>query len=222
MTDQEKKLTLYHYFRSSASWRVRLVFEWKGVSYDKIAINLLKKENLTNPEFAKVNPSRRVPALVLPDGKVLTQSLAIMEYLNEVYPDRPLYPSDPFLRAQVREMCLEIACDIHPLQNTTVLADTCGDDAAKRDAWASKYTARGFEGVEKRLMQTSGKYCFGDEITMADFMLVPQYYNALRYNLDMTPFPHIARIAETLLALPEFVAASPAYQEDAPPEMRAK
>ncbi|KAI8391015.1 glutathione S-transferase zeta 1 [Radiomyces spectabilis] len=218
MTDS-KEFTLYGYFRSSASWRVRLALEWKGIAYEQHSVNLAQGDQKKD-EFLAINPSKKVPALVTKEHKVLTQSIAILEYIEEHYPDRPMLPKSLWHRAQVREIVQAIACDIHPLQNLGVLIKQGGGDLEKREAWAREWITQGFEGLERHLEEVSGTYCVGDNITMADFCLVPMVYNAFRYKVDMKQFPVITRINNTLLTLPEFKKTHPHNQEDCPPELR--
>ncbi|ORX59779.1 Maleylacetoacetate isomerase [Hesseltinella vesiculosa] len=215
----EDKITLFTFFRSSASYRVRIALNWKGIDHESIYINLAKGEQ-HNEEYKSINPSHMVPVLKLADGKSLTQSEAIIEYLDETYPDRPLLPHGPVHRAQVRAIAQFIACDIHPIQNLSVLKHVGGDDMDKRVEWANHWIDRGFQALEKTLAGSAGIYCVGDNITLADIFLVPMVYNAKRFKVDMQKFPIINRINNTLLTLSEFSSASPENQPDCPPEMR--
>ncbi|KAI7856045.1 glutathione S-transferase zeta [Circinella umbellata] len=221
MTDETKKSVLYGYFRSSATWRVRLALAYKKVDYDYRPINLLKQEQRSE-EFEKVNPSKKIPAYILPDGKVLTQSMAIVDYLEDTYPDKnPLLPKDPYERALVREVVNEIACDIHPIQNPGLMAEIFPDNVEKRNEWAHTHIARGLKALESKLA-ASGKdpkeaqYCVGNSVTMADLVLVPQYYNGRRFSVDMSEYPIIDSIFKHLMTLPEFKATAPENQPDAP------
>lgn len=208
----EEKPILYSYWRSSCSWRVRLALEWKGIEYTYKAVNLIKDGGeQKSEEYTKLNPQKIIPSLVIGE-KVLTQSLAIMEYLEEVHPHKPLLPNEPFLKAEVRKICLAIAADIQPLQNLKVL-NAIGED--KKMAWANNVIDQGFQSLEKILEKTSGKFCVGDQVTLADFCLVPQVYNAQRFNVDMKKFPVIARIEAELSKIPEFLKAHPSNQPDA-------
>ncbi|KAI8886230.1 maleylacetoacetate isomerase [Backusella circina FSU 941] len=209
----EQKPVLYGYFRSSASWRVRIALAWKGVDYEKKYINLAKGEQKTE-EFAKVVPTQKVPAFVTKEGQILSQSAAIMEYLEETYPDRPMLPKGIYERAVVTEISQIIACDIHPLQNLGVLIKIAGSDLEKRKEWANRVITDGFKGLEKRLKVTSGSYSCGDSITMADFYLASIVGNANRWEVDMSQFPIISRISNALATLPEFKEASPTNQPD--------
>ncbi|KAI9496983.1 glutathione S-transferase [Zychaea mexicana] len=217
----EKPPVLYGYYRSSATWRVRLALAWKGIEYEYRPINLLKQEQRSE-DFAKVNPSKKIPALITPDGKVLTQSMAIVDYIEDAYPERPLLPkNDPYQRALIREIVNEIACDIHPIQNPALVAEIAGDDMEKRTDWSQVHVVRGFEALEAKLATIKqedipGKYCVGDNVTMADFVLVPQVYNAMRFSVNMSRFPTISSIHSNLMSLPEFIATAPEKQGDCP------
>ncbi|CEP07282.1 hypothetical protein [Parasitella parasitica] len=209
----EKKPILYSYFRSSASWRVRIALNWKGIDYEYKAIDLLKNENNTE-EYLKVNPTQKVPAFITKDSKLLSQSEAIIEYLDEAYPDRPLIPGCPYKRALVREISQIIACDIHPIQNLGVLKRIAGDDMEKRTAWANESIRLGFKGLENRLEHTSGAYSVGDSITMADIFVCAMVGNAKRWGVEMSSFPIITKINEVCSKLPAFANAIPDKQPD--------
>ncbi|KAG2223150.1 hypothetical protein INT45_005706 [Circinella minor] len=221
MTDETKKSVLYGYFRSSATWRVRLALAYKNVDYDYRPINLLKQEQRSE-EFEKVNPSKKIPAYILPDGKVLTQSMAIVDYLEDTYPEKnPLLPKNPYERALVREIVNEIACDIHPIQNPALMAEIFPDNVDKRTEWARSHIATGFKALESKLAAAGrdskeAKYCVGNNVTMADLVLVPQYYNGKRFSVDMSEYPIIDSIFKHLMTLPEFKATAPENQPDAP------
>jgi maleylpyruvate isomerase len=212
-------MILYTYFRSSAAFRVRIALNLKNLSVEQRAIHLLKKEN-RQPDFKAINPQGLVPYFV--NGAVkLSQSLAIIEYLNECYPDPPLLPSDEYERAQTRAIALLIACDIHPLNNTRVLdylGEELGADEERRKTWYRHWIVEGFTALEQILAERStrgGAYCIGDQPTLADICLVPQVFNAQRFKVDLGSFPHIARIHETCMKLPAFDAAQPLKQPDA-------
>ena len=214
-------LTLYSYFRSSASYRLRIALALKGLAHETVAVHLLKGGGEQHqPAFRAVNPAGLVP--VLEDGgAVLTQSLAIMEYLDEAYPELPLLPKDLLGRARVRALALTIACDVHPLGNLRVLnyvGDTLGAGEEGRKAWASHWIALGFEAFEEVLSRPgapTGPFCHGDTPGMADCCLVPQVFNARRFGLDLAPYPTVRRITEHCEALAPFVMAHPANQADA-------
>ncbi|RCH95099.1 Glutathione S-transferase zeta-1 [Rhizopus azygosporus] len=215
----EQKPALYGYFRSSASYRVRIVLEIKGVEYDQKIVNLLKKEQFSE-EYKKVVPTQKVPAFVTKEGRVILQSQAIVDYIDDVYPGPSLYPKDPLDRAYVREICQIIACDIHPLQNLGVLQRVAPDNQEEQNAFAKEMITKAFYGLEARLAKVSSKYSFGDTLTMADVFVVPMVYNAMRRDVDMSQFPILSRLYDTVSALPEFKRASPSAQPDCPPELK--
>ena len=201
---------LYDYFRSSASYRVRIALNLKGLAYDSVPVSLLDNAQRA-PEYLSKNPQGLVPALL--DGEqLLTQSLAICEYLEETYPQPALLPNDAIGRARVRALALSIACDIHPLNNLRVLrrleAQFAADQAGK-DAWYQHWFQSGFEAFEQQIQSTHGQYCFGDTVTLADLALVPQVYNARRFNCDLSAYPTMLAIEQRCLALDAFARATP-------------
>ena len=201
---------LYDYFRSSASYRVRIALNLKGLAYDSVPVSLLDNAQRA-PEYLSKNPQGLVPALL--DGEqLLTQSLAICEYLEETYPQPALLPNDAIGRARVRALALSIACDIHPLNNLRVLrrleAQFAADQAGK-DAWYQHWIQSGFEAFEQQIQSTHGQYCFGDTVTLADLALVPQVYNARRFNCDLSAYPTMLAIEQRCLALDAFARAIP-------------
>ncbi|KAH8332642.1 hypothetical protein KR074_008111 [Drosophila pseudoananassae] len=214
------KPILYSYWTSSCSWRVRIALALKDIKYDIRATSLLKKDSVHvyNPDFLKVNPMQTVPALYI-DGNTLCDSVAIMHYLDETRPQNAFFPKDPVQRAKVREIVELICSAIQPLQNRLVL-ETIGEE--KNMDWARHWISRGFRGLEKVLAQSSGKFCVGDEISMADVCLVPQVFNALRYKTDMSPYPTIVRLNEDLLKLDSFKVSHPHVQPDCPPKLAKK
>lgn len=201
---------LYDYFRYSASYRVRIALNLKGLAYDSVPVSLLDNAQRA-PEYLSKNPQGLVPALL--DGEqLLTQSLAICEYLEETYPQPALLPNDAIGRARVRALALSIACDIHPLNNLRVLrrleAQFAADQAGK-DAWYQHWIQSGFEAFEQQIQSTHGQYCFGDTVTLADLALVPQVYNARRFNCDLSAYPTMLAIEQRCLALDAFARATP-------------
>lgn len=201
---------LYDYFRSSACYRVRIALNLKGLAYDSVPVSLLDNAQRA-PEYLSKNPQGLVPALL--DGEqLLTQSLAICEYLEETYPQPALLPNDAIGRARVRALALSIACDIHPLNNLRVLrrleAQFAADQAGK-DAWYQHWIQSGFEAFEQQIQSTHGHYCFGDTVTLADLALVPQVYNARRFNCDLSAYPTMLAIEQRCLALDAFAHATP-------------
>lgn len=212
-------MQLFTYYRSSASYRVRIALNLKGLNAEQIAVNLAAGEQL-DEDYAKWNPQKLIPALVADEGSVLTQSLAIIEYLEEKFPETPrLLPADAEGRARVRALAQSVASEIAPLNNLRVLkflVSDMGADEAQKNAWYQHWIRLGFEALETMLQYgQSGIYCFGDTPTMADCCLVPQVYNAQRFSCDMSPYPTVMRIAEACAAHPAFAAAHPSKQADA-------
>jgi len=208
---------LYSYFRSSAAYRVRIAFNLKGLTCDMISIHLQKEGGLNKkPEFRAVNPQMRVPALKLDSGDVLIQSLAIIEYVDEIHPQPPLLPRDALERAKVRALAQIIACDIHPLNNVgplRYLKNQMGQEQAKIDAWYHHWILDGFDAIEAMLRP--GPYAFGTEITLADICLVPQVYNARRLKVPLDRFPKIVAVDAACGKLAAFDKARPENQPDA-------
>ena len=212
-------MKLYDYFRSSAAYRVRIALNIKGQQPER-AFVLLRKNAQRGDDYLALNPQGLVPALVTDGGDVLTQSLAIIAYLDETFPAPPLLPSTPAERARVRGIALEIACDIHPLNNLRVLLylkNTLGVSEEQKDAWYKYWIDVGLEALETRLARdpATGRFCHGDSPTLADICLVPQLSNARRMNVDVAPFPTLVRIESACNALPAFADAAPAKQPDA-------
>ncbi len=212
-------LRLYTYFRSSAAYRVRIALNLKGIPYQSVPVHLLRGGGEQHSaQFAERNPAELVP--VLDDGPLtLTQSIAIIEYLDEKYPTPPLLPAGAAERARVRALALAIACDIHPLNNLRVrqyLPARLGLDESGVNAWQQHWIRLGFTALERSLAAGGGRgFCFGDSPTLADCCLVPQAFNALRVNLPLDPYPTIRRIYEHCTRLPAFEHAAPGAQPDA-------
>jgi maleylpyruvate isomerase len=217
-------LKLYSYFRSSASFRVRIALNLKGLDYDMVAVHLLRNggEQLSE-EFRKLNPDALVPALVddsAAEHGVLSQSLAIIEYLDDIYPETPLLPKSALDRAYVRSVSLAIACDIHPLNNLRVLRYlvrnlNVGED--DKNAWYRHWCDQGLAALETRIATDgrAGRFCLGDTPTMADCCLVPQIFNARRLNCDLSAMPTLLRITDACMQLEAFDKAAPNRQPDA-------
>ena len=207
---------LYGYWRSSATYRTRIALNLKGVSYRTVDVHLLKDEQ-TRPEHLARHPSGRVPVLEI-DGHRIGQSMAMIDYLDETRPDPPLLPRDPCLRAHVRDLKDQIVADIHPLNNTSVLArlrSHFGADDTAIASWYEHWIVRGFEVLEQMLPST-GDYCLGDAVTLADIVLVPQVANARRYpQIDLTQFPNVVRIDAAVKRLKAFHDAAPEQQPEA-------
>jgi len=213
-------MKLHGYFRSSAAFRVRIALNLKGLAYDHISIHL-RKGDQKGPAYLGLNPQALVPTLE--DGPhALTQSLAIVEYLDETHPKPSLLPAKPAERARVRALAQIVACDIHPIDNLRVLqylAKELKADEAAVGRWFNHWIATGFGGLEATLAKdgATGRFCHGDAPGLADICLVPQVFNSKRYNLDLAPYPTITRIFDACMALPAFDAAQPSKQPDFEP-----
>ncbi len=207
-------LRLHTYWRSSAAWRVRTALALKGLEWEAVARDL-RKGGQSAPDYLALNPQALVPALEV-EGDVLTQSLAICEYLEERWPEPPLLPADLIERARVRAFALAVACDIHPLQNLKVLRmlRARGLDKAAVDGWAHEVIEGGLAACAKLIEHRTGPYCFGAAVTLADVVLIPQMANARRFGARVD-FPRLEAIEAAALAHPAFVAARPEAQVDA-------
>ncbi len=214
---QGDAMQLYSFFNSSTSYRVRIALALKGQAYDYHGVNIRIGEE-ASAEYLRMNPGKGVPLLIDDEGHYLGQSLAIMSYLDELYPEPRLIPADPLLKARVLELANVIACDIHPINNLRVLAylqrelDVSNE---QKNAWYQHWIAEGFTTIEALLSQYSfGQYCFGDAPTLADCCLVPQVANAQRMNCDLSPYPLALKIHDACMALPAFQQAAPQMQAD--------
>ena len=214
-------MKLYGYFRSSAAFRVRIALNLKKLNYESAFIHL-RRGDQRQPGFLDINPQGLVPALEV-DDTLLIQSLPIIEYLDETYPEPPLLPSDAKGRARVRALAAMVACDIHPINNLRVLRyllRPLGHDEAAVETWYNHWIAEGFGALERLLAEggRTGRFCHGDTPGLADIVLVPQVFNANRYqSLDLTPYPTIVRIYQTCLGIDAFAAAHPDRQPDREP-----
>jgi len=211
-------MKLYGYWRSSAAYRVRIALHLKALTFESSSVHLVKNGGEQHqPEYVELNPSHLVPTLV--DGDlVLNQSVAIIDYLEAKYPQQPLYPADMAAKAKVQAFALDIACEIHPLNNLRVqqyLTQTLSITDEEKRVGLHHWMALGFSAREKQLVQTAGQYCFGDQVTMADICLVPQVYNAKSFQLDMSPYPRLNRVVENCNQLEAFIKALPENQPDA-------
>ena len=209
-------MELYSYFRSTAAYRVRIALHLKGVNYTLIPVNLLQGEQ-NSDNYRAVNPMSLVPALRLDDGVVLSQSTAILEWLEETLPLIPLLPVDPVQRARIRAMANIIACDIHPLNNLRVLKHLTGVLGAGEDAknaWYHHWIQHGFNALEA--LVSDGAYAAGDQLSLADVYLVPQVFNALRFDVAMDPYPKIMSVYNRCNELDAFIKAHPDNQKDKP------
>lgn len=208
-------MRLHGYFRSSAAWRVRIALNLKGLVADQVSHHLRKGEQ-TAPGYLALNPQGLVPALETDEGHVLTQSLAIIEWLDETYPEPRLVPADRLVRARARALALTIACDIHPVQNLRVLnkVRTLGCEDPQVTQWAADINRTGLAACETMLAATSTRFCTGDTPTIADICLVPQLGNARRYGVDVGDFPRLLAIEAHCLGLDAFRNAAPDRQPD--------
>jgi maleylacetoacetate isomerase len=212
---------LYTFFRGSSPFRVRIALNLKGLAYDSASVHLARGEQ-RKPPYSAINPQSLVPALVLDDGQVLTQSLSIIEYLDETHPQPPLLPKDALGRARVRMLALIVACEIHPLNNARTLAHLRKAMSQTEDqvnAWYRHWVADGLAKVEASLnhFPGTGRFCHGDSPTLADCCLVPQVFNAKRFECDVKPYPTVMRIFDECMKLEAFDRAQPAKQPDAEP-----
>jgi maleylacetoacetate isomerase len=211
-------MKLYSYFRSSTSFRVRIVLNLKQLPYETIPVHLLKNGGEQHlPSYLSLNPMGVLPSLESEAG-LLTQSGAICEYLNELHPEPALLPENLFERAWVRSVCNLVACDMHPVNNLRVLnylTKTLGHDETQKMDWYRHWVAKGFDGLEKLLAQRAGSHSWGDTITMADVYIVPQVWGANRFACPMDSYPLIRRVYDNAMLLPAFQHAAPAAQPDA-------
>lgn len=213
-------LKLYSYWRSTAAYRVRTALNIKRLSYSIIPIHLVKDGGEQHkPEYAEKNPQELVP-LLDDNGKLLSQSMAICEYIDEAYDGPKLLPSEPFLRAKVRSVCQIIACDIHPLDNLRVLQYLKGElqvSDEQKSTWYAHWILEGFKALEAMLTEykAQGPFCFGEELTLADVFLVSQMYNARRFEVDLSDFQRLVEVEQHCLTLDAFSDAKPEAQPDA-------
>lgn len=211
-------MQLYNYFRSSASFRVRIALALKGLDYEYVPVHLVRNEQLA-PPFSDMTPARLVP--LLKDGDAtLVQSLAIIEYLDETHPEPPLLPADPLARARVRALALDVACEIHPLNNLRVLRYLTRElkvEESAKDAWYRHWVEDGLAAIEAQLAHhpATGRFCHGELPTLADICLVPQVFNAQRMNCRLDHVPTVMRIVEACMALDAFARAQPSACPDA-------
>lgn len=219
-----ENLTLYNYFRSSTSYRVRIALNLKNLKYEYVPVHLLNNGGEQNSEnYRKINPMGGVPSLVH-NGKTIAQTVAILEYLDEAFPQTfQLYPKDIFTKAKVRQFCENINTDIHPMGNLKVLkylTQTYKADDKQKEEWVQHWVSDGFKAVERMATETAKDFCFGSTITAADVFLTPQIVTAERFHVDMTPFPTLNRIYKNCLQHEAFHKGHPFRQIDTPPELR--
>ena len=210
-------MELYNYFRSSASWRVRIALALKGLDYEYLPVHLVRKEQ-SSPEYLQKSGTGLVPLLVTDDGLRLHQSMALIEYLDETVPEPPLLPRDALGRARVRALAQDIACEIHPLNNTRVLgylSGTLGVSDDQKTAWIHRWIEGGLEVVERQLAAQPSTFCHGDTPGLADCTLVPQVFNAQRFKCRLDHVPNVMRIHATCMAHPAFANSQPSACPDA-------
>lgn len=214
-------MKLYGYWRSSCSWRVRLALQLKGLAYEYAAVHLVKDGGEQHGEaYRAINPLRTVPTLELTEGgqvRRLSQSLAILEYLEERHPSPALLPADPYLRARARMLAETVNSGIQPLQNLAVLQRIKGEYKGDDKAWCAYWIERGLAAFQTAAQETAGTYCVGNAVSFADICLVPQLYGARRFGVDLKPFELLTRIEAACASLPAFQAAHPDKQPDATP-----
>ena len=217
-------MKLFGYWRSLAAFRVRIALNLKGQAFEVVSTDLIKGEQF-DPEYLKINPQGVVPALVTDDGTTLTQSMAILEYLDEVYPEPALLPAEAVARARVRSLCMILVADMHPLVVPRIrkyVTQDLGHSEEELGAWIGNWTTKGLEAIEKHLAEDghSGTYCEGDQVTMADLCLVPQIGAAVLFKIPLDAYPNCQRIFKSCMELPAFFDARPQAQPDFPEEMK--
>ena len=216
-------MRLYSYFRSSAAYRIRIALALKGLAYDIHPVNLVASEQRAAP-YREINPQGLVPAVALDDGTTISQSMAILEWLEETYPQPPLYDADAIVRAQQRALCQHIACDIHPLNNLRVLHYLRDDLALDEDAvstWYAHWVREGFNAMESAVARMPSPFSLGDEPGMVEVLLVPQMYNARRFSVDLQAYPSLRALDARCAEIEAFIAAHPSRQPDTPEALRS-
>lgn len=209
-------MILHGYWRSGTSYRTRIALNLKGLSYDQVGVDLRTGAQRSG-DYLALNPQGLVPALVTDGGDVLSQSPAILEWLEETFPQPALLPSDPVARAQVRAMAAVVGCDIHPLNNLRVLkaVKAVGADDAATQGWIAQWIVSGFDALEAMVAKQGRGWCYADTPTLADCYLIPQIYSARRFNVDLSAYPNLLAIEARAQAHPAFAAAHPDRQPDA-------
>ena len=213
-------MKLYSFWRSLAAFRVRIALKFKKQEFDVISTDLLSGDQFS-PDFKTINPQAMVPSLILEDGEVLSQSMALLEYLEEVYPDPPLMPQDALARVRVRALCMMTVADIHPLVVPRVrkyIIDEIGLDENGLNRWIGNWTTIGLDAIETHISRNNptGTYCEGNSVSLADLCIIPQVGAAKMFDIDLDPYPHLSRIFDTCMKLPEFYESRPQVQPDYP------
>lgn len=221
----EDQFTLYTYYRSSTAYRARIALNYKGLTYQQQAVHLLEGGGQQHkPEYRALNPAGEVPTLIH-NGKSLSQSFAIIEYLDELYPQPPLFPQSAFERAKVRQICEHINCGIHPIANLKVqqyLTQKLGASEEQKNQWLQYWIKEGLTALEKLLEQNAGDFAFGDTVTAADLFVVPQVFSAKRFGVNSEEFPNLHRVSSNAVKIDAFVRAHPHVQPDTPSELYGK
>lgn len=219
------EFTLYTYYRSSTSYRARIALHLKGLKFNSIPIHLLDGGGQQHkPEYRAVNPAGEVPTL-LHNGNPLAQSFAIIEYLDELFPEPPLFPASPYDKARVRQICEHINCGIHPIANLKVqqyLTQVLAASEDQKNQWVKHWISEGMDALEKLLSKTAGVYSFGDTLTAADIFVVPQVFSSKRFGVTLEKYPTIQRINDQAMKLEAFNKAHPHVQPDTPSELFGK
>jgi maleylpyruvate isomerase len=211
-------MKLFGFWRSTATWRVRIGLAWKGLAYDYQPVHLFRDGGDQNrDDYARVNPMRQVPVLELDDGTRLTQSMAILDFLEATHPAPPLFPATPLLRARARELAEIVVSGIQPLQNTSVQRMLKVDLRVDEKAWTRHWVEKGLAALETRLAETAGRFSVGDQVSIADLCLVPEMYFARRFAIDLARYPIALRIESACAALDAFARAHADAQPDAEP-----
>jgi maleylpyruvate isomerase len=208
-------MKLYSYFRSTSTWRVRIALAWKNVPTTYVAVNLLEGQQ-AGAEHRARSPMSKVPVLELDDGRIVTESMAIIHYLEETHPEPPLLPREPYLRARARMLAEMVNSGIQPFQNMEVLREVKRGLGGDEQAWARRWIGQGLAALEVAVQGSAGRFCVGDAVTLADVYLVPQLSAARRFGVDVAEMLTLLRIEEAANALPAFQAAAPGAQPDAP------
>lgn len=220
-----KEFILYTYFRSSTAYRTRIALNLKGIVYEQRAVHLLEDGGQQHkPEYRSLNPAGEVPTLIH-NGKSLSQSFAIIEYLDEVFPTPPLFPSSPFERAKVRQICEQINCGIHPIANLKVqqyLTNELKLSEEQKTQWIKHWITIGMDALEKLLSETAGQHAFGNNLTAADLFIAPQVFSSKRFGVTLENYPIIERINNSAMKIDAFNKAHPHVQPDTPSELYGK